>query len=162
MDIWVASVSQLLYTVLQWTLGARVFFGHGFPRLWPSSGAAGSYGSFHGLPRWLIIEKLPAVKETWIWSLGREDPLEEVMADHSSVLAWRLPWTEEPDGLQPTGLHRVRHDWSDCAAAAWQFYSWFFRGIFTLFSTLIVSLCIPTSSVRALPFLRTHSSIYCL
>ena len=43
-------------------------------------------------------------------SLGREDPLEEDMATHSSVLAWRIPWTEEPGGLQSTGAQRVRHD----------------------------------------------------
>ena len=43
-------------------------------------------------------------------SLGREDPLEEGMAAHSSTLAWRVPWTEEPGGLQSMGLHRIRHD----------------------------------------------------
>ena len=42
--------------------------------------------------------------------LGLEDPLEEGMATHSSILAWRIPWTEEPDGLQSMGSHRVRHD----------------------------------------------------
>ena len=45
----------------------------------------------------------------WVQSLGWEDPLEEGMAIHSSILAWRIPWTEEPRGLQSTGLHRVRH-----------------------------------------------------
>ena len=49
-------------------------------------------------------------KEMRVWSLGQEDPLEEGMATHSIVLAWRIPWTEEPGGLQPIGLHRVRHD----------------------------------------------------
>ena len=48
--------------------------------------------------------------ETWVRSLGQEDPLEEGMTTHSSVLAWRIPWTEEPDGLQSTGSHRVGHD----------------------------------------------------
>ena len=43
-------------------------------------------------------------------SLGREDPLEEEMATHPSILAWRIPWTEEPGGLQSTGLQRVKHD----------------------------------------------------
>ena len=47
-----------------------------------------------------------------IWSLGREDPLEKEMATHSSILAWRIPWTEEPGGLQSTVLQRVRHDWA--------------------------------------------------
>ena len=47
--------------------------------------------------------------------LGREDPLEEEVAIHSSILAWRIPWTEEPGGLQSMGLQRVRRDWSDLA-----------------------------------------------
>ena len=46
----------------------------------------------------------------WVQHLGQENPLEEGMATHSSILAWRLPWTEEPGGLQPTGSHRVRHE----------------------------------------------------
>ena len=50
-------------------------------------------------------------QETWVQSLGREDPLEEGMATHSSILAWRSPWTEEPGGLQSIGLQRVRRDW---------------------------------------------------
>ena len=49
-------------------------------------------------------------KETRVCSLGREDPLEKGMATHSSVLAWRIPWTEEPHELQPMGLQRVRHE----------------------------------------------------
>ena len=58
------------------------------------------------------IEYLPAVQETWVWSLGREDPLEKEMATHSSILAWRISWTEEPGGLQSMGSQRVRHDWT--------------------------------------------------
>ena len=57
-----------------------------------------------------VLKNLPAVQETQVRSLGREDPLEEGVATHSSVLAWRIPWTEEPGGLQSTGSHRVRHD----------------------------------------------------
>ena len=49
----------------------------------------------------------------WVQSLGREDPLEEGMATHSSIFAWKVPWTEEPDRLQPIGSQRVRHDSSD-------------------------------------------------
>ena len=51
-----------------------------------------------------------AMQETWVRSLSWEDPLEEGMATHSSILAWRIPWTEEPGGLQSMGLQRVRHD----------------------------------------------------
>ena len=62
--------------------------------------------------RWLRWKKnLPAMQETWVWSLGREDPLEKEMAIHSSILAWEIPWTEEPGGLQSTGSQRIRHDW---------------------------------------------------
>ena len=49
------------------------------------------------------------MQETWVQSLGREDPLEEEMATYCSILAWEIPWTEEPGGLQPMGLQRVRH-----------------------------------------------------
>ena len=51
-----------------------------------------------------MVKNLPAVQETRVRSLGREDPLEKGMATHSSILAWRIPWTEEPGGLQSTEL----------------------------------------------------------
>ena len=51
-------------------------------------------------------------QETWVWSLSQEDPLEEGMATCSSSLAWKIPWTEEPDGLQSIGSQRVGHDWA--------------------------------------------------
>ena len=51
------------------------------------------------------------MQETQIQSLGQEDPLEEEMATHSSILDWEIPWTEEPGGLESKGLQRVRHDW---------------------------------------------------
>ena len=47
----------------------------------------------------------------WVWSLGWGDPLEKEMAAHSNILAWKIPWIEEPDGLQSTGLQKVRHEW---------------------------------------------------
>ena len=56
------------------------------------------------------IKNLPAMQETQIQSLGREDPLEKEMATHSSIFAWRIPWTEEPDGLQSMGSQRVGHN----------------------------------------------------
>ena len=56
------------------------------------------------------LKHLPAMQETWVQSLGREDPLEKEMATHSSILAWRIPWTEEPSGPQSMGLQRVGHD----------------------------------------------------
>ena len=56
------------------------------------------------------VKNLPAVQETRIQSLGWEDPLEKEMATHSSILAWKISWTEEPGGLQSVGSQRVRHD----------------------------------------------------
>ena len=56
------------------------------------------------------LKRLPAMRETWVRSLGRKDPLEKEMATHSSILAWRIPWTEEPGGLQSMGSQRVGHD----------------------------------------------------
>ena len=56
------------------------------------------------------LKRLPAMRETRVRSLGREDPLEKAVAPHSSILAWRIPWTEEPGRLQSMGSQRVRHD----------------------------------------------------
>ena len=56
------------------------------------------------------LKRLPAMRETWVRSLGWEDPLEKEMATHSSILAWRIPWTEEPGGLQSSGSQRVGQD----------------------------------------------------
>ena len=57
-----------------------------------------------------IVNSLPAMQQTQGRSLGWEDPLEKEMATHSSILAWRIPWTEESGGLQSMGLQRVRHN----------------------------------------------------
>ena len=57
-----------------------------------------------------MVKNPPAMWETWVQSLGQEDPLEKEMATHSSILAWRIPWMEKPDELQSTGLQRVGHD----------------------------------------------------
>ena len=56
------------------------------------------------------VVSLPAMRKTRVQSLGWEDPLEKEMAPHSSILAWKIPWTEEPGGLRSTGLQRVRHE----------------------------------------------------
>jgi len=57
-----------------------------------------------------MVNNLPAIQETQVQSLGQQDPLEKKMATHSSILAWRIPWTEEPGGLWSIGSQRVRHD----------------------------------------------------
>ena len=57
-----------------------------------------------------MIKRLPTVRETWVRSLGQEDPLEKEMATHSSTLAWKIPWTEERSRLHSMGSQRVRHN----------------------------------------------------
>ena len=75
---------------------------------------AHSLATFHNQSNyWVLaqmVKKPPAMWDTWVQSLGWEDPLEEGVATHSSILAWRIPWTEEPGGLQSMGLQRVQHD----------------------------------------------------
>ena len=57
-----------------------------------------------------MVKRLPAMRETQVWSLGQEDPLEKEMATHSSILACKIPWTEEPSGLQSMGSQRIGHN----------------------------------------------------
>ena len=57
-----------------------------------------------------MVKHLPTMQETWVRSLGQEDPLEKEMATHFSILAWRIPWTKEPGRLQSMGSQRVGHD----------------------------------------------------
>ena len=63
-----------------------------------------------GFPGGSVVKNLPAVQETWVRSLGREDPLEKGTATYSSILSWKIPWTEEPGELQSMGSQRMRHD----------------------------------------------------
>ena len=77
-----------------------------------------------GFPGGLTVENLPTTQQPqaiWDWSLGQEDPLEEVMVTHSSILTWRIPWTKEPDGLQSMGSQRNGHD---CSTEHHQYYYW--------------------------------------
>ena len=62
-----------------------------------------------------VVKNLSGIQEMRVQSLEWEDPLEKEMATHSNILAWEIPWTEEPSGLQSIGLHRVGHDWSNLA-----------------------------------------------
>ena len=89
-------------------------FVHVYARAWYISVAK----VYRGFPSSSEVRNLPTMQElqeTWVWTLDREDLLEEDVATHSSVLAWRIPWTEEPGGLQSMGSQRVRHGWSDLA-----------------------------------------------
>ena len=63
-----------------------------------------------GFPGGSVVKNLPVMQETWVRSLGWEDSLEEGMATHTSILAWRIPWTEEPGRLQSMGSQRVGHN----------------------------------------------------
>ena len=72
------------------------------------------------------VKSLPAMWEIWVWSLGWEDPLEKEMVTHSSILAWRILWTEEPGRLRSTGSQRVRHDWG----TNFQFQGYRFSSLF--------------------------------
>ena len=63
-----------------------------------------------GLPAGSVVKNLPAVQEMWIQSLGREDHLQKEMATHSSILAWKIPWTGGPGGYSPWGRKNVGHD----------------------------------------------------
>ena len=68
---------------------------------------------YYEVPLWLRrLKRLPTLRETQVRSLDWEDSLEKEMATHSSTLAWKIPWTEEPAGLQTIGWQRVRHDWA--------------------------------------------------
>ena len=73
-----------------------------------------------------MVKRLPIMWETWVRSLGREDPLEKEMATNSSTLAWKITWTEEPGRLQSMGSQRVRHDWATKLSLSgphsWQIY----------------------------------------
>ena len=60
-----------------------------------------------------MVKNLPAMQETWVWSLGWEDPRKKEMVTHFSIPAWRIPWTENPGGLQSTGLQKVWHGWAN-------------------------------------------------
>ena len=72
------------------------------------------------------LKNPPAMHDTWVWSLDQEDPLEMEMATHSSLLAWRIPWTESGE-LQSTGSQRVRHDWETNNFTF--FFSWYLKFI---------------------------------
>ena len=90
------------------------------------------------------------MQETWVWFLGWEDPLEKGMATHSSVLAWRIPWTEEPGGLQSMGSQRVRHNWGTEHTHSWnRSFIW----------AKLRSIAWKTTSLRKRGF--QHSFIFC-
>ena len=78
-----------------------------------------------------IVKCLPTLQETWVWSLGQENPLEKEMVIHSSSLAWKIPWIEEPGRLQSVGSQRVRHNWVTSLSLSMFFLvTWLLQNIF--------------------------------
>ena len=71
-----------------------------------------------------MVKNPPAMQENWVWSLGGEDPLEKGTASQSGILAWRIPWAEEPGGLQSKGLQRVRHKLATNTFTFFFFHYW--------------------------------------
>ena len=80
------------------------------------------------------LKCMPPMRETWVQPLGREDPLEKEMVTHSSILAWRIPWTEKPSRLQSTGSQRVGHDRATSLSLSFSFYTSY------ILSVLLISL----------------------
>ena len=93
-----------------------------------------------------MVKNLPAIRETWVRSLGPKDPLEKEIATHSSILAWKILWTEEPGGLQSIGSQRVGHNWA--TTLSWWCLTWLpqlqeymtFRGFRKLLKCLLMML----------------------
>uniref|UniRef100_A0AC11DWZ7 Uncharacterized protein n=1 Tax=Ovis aries TaxID=9940 RepID=A0AC11DWZ7_SHEEP len=92
------------------------FHRHGSKGIFPTLGSSPCLspltGVFHACIKShsCLVKNLPVIQQTWVQSLGQEDPLEKRMATHSSILAWRILWTEEPGGLQSMASQRVGHD----------------------------------------------------
>ena len=76
-----------------------------------------------------MVKNLPAMQDTWVQSLGQEDPQEKGMATHSSVLTRRIPWTQGPGRLQSMGLQRIRHDWETNIFISWMCCSTMSRSV---------------------------------
>ena len=110
-----------------------------------------------------MVKCLPAMQEIQVRSLGWEDPLEKEMATHSSILAWEIPWTQEPGGLQSTGSQRVGHDWATSLSLSklniislqfserkWrclEFYCYYFSTSFIISQLLLFSQPVVSDSV---------------
>ena len=80
--------------------------------------------AFRGFPGGWDGKDLPTVRETWVWSLGQEDPLEKEMETHSSTLAWKIPWMEEHGRLQSMGPQRVEQDWATSLSLHFRLFYW--------------------------------------
>ena len=117
---WSGAQVSVFYGLILWLLPPTTTYSawqatvHGVTRVGRDLTTKSPPLPIQGLPRWHSGKKSTSVQgmqKTWVWSLGQEDPLEEEMATCSSILAWKIPWTEEHGGLQSMGSQRVRHSW---------------------------------------------------
>ena len=117
-----------------------------------------------------LVKSLPEMQETLVWSMGQEDPLEKEMATHSSIIAWRIPWTEEPGGLQSMGSQRVRNNWKTNTftfSAGWSVGNrepcWVFNGVWTysLRSMSPHDSAVPLVPDTLPPYHHHHLSCWC-
>ena len=113
------------------------------------------------------LKHLPAMWETWVRSLSQEDPLEKEIATHSSIRAWRIPWMEEPGGLQSMGSQRVGHDWVTSLhfhflcqrSAAFIYMDLFLSSLFCSINYLCIFLVI-LSYLDHCSFMQLHSKTW--
>ena len=117
---WSGAQVSVFYGLILWLLPPTTTYSawqatvHGVTRVGRNLTTKSPALPIQGLPRWHSGKKSTSVQgtqKTWVWSLGQEDPLEEEMATCSSILAWKITWTEEPGGLQSMGSQRARHSW---------------------------------------------------
>ena len=119
-----ATHSSLLAWRILWTEepgGLPSIGSHRVGHNWSDLAAATIYWGFPGSS---VVKNPPAMQVTRVWHLGQEDPLEKKMATHSSILDWRIPWTEEPGRLQSMGSQRVRRG-SDWTTTTTMYYNYF-------------------------------------
>ena len=114
LNIWKFTVHVLLKPALE-------NFENYFTSMWDECNCAVVWAFFRDFPGGSAVKNVPAMQEIWVWSLGWEDPLEKEMAIHSSTIAWKIPWTEEPGRLQSTGSQRVGRDWMT-SLSLWAFF----------------------------------------
>ena len=105
LNIWKFTVSRIAEPGLE-------NFEHYFPSVWDECNCAVVWTFLWTFLVAQMVKRLSTMRETRVWSLGQEDPLEKEMAIHSSTIAWKIPWSEEPGRLQSMGSQRVRHDWA--------------------------------------------------
>ena len=106
-----------------------------------------------------VVKHLLTMGETWIWSLGQEDPLEKKMAIHSRTLAGKIPWTEEPGRLQAMQLRRVRHDWATSLSFFHTDLCWQSDGsLFKLLSRFVIAF-LPRSKHLLISWLQSPSAV---